>query len=1233
MRLKHLTLHGFKTFAPKTDLLFGEGLTAIVGPNGSGKSNVADAVRWVLGEQSLLNLRAKRTEDLIFAGSSNRAPLGMAEVSITLDNSDRLLPLDFSEVTLTRRAFRTGENEYYLNRSRVRLKDIQEIAASLGQAYTVVGQGLVDAALSLKPEERRELFEEAAEIRGYFMQREDALRRLSRTEENTTRINDLLSELEPQVKRMERQARQAEEYGKLKHDLLLLLRQWYGSRWAAAIGDLAAAELQESAAECEVARLKEGVAAANAALAGARSRSGEQREALARLQQERLDATQRIAAMQGERGVLEERLASAAARHDALLTEQADLVQSRAALEHEAQALDAEQEDHSSEIAALQAEEREVATRLAGLDAELAEAVSKLQSATAEWEQLERSVSSLDSRIADATRKLSEGASAAAEAETAVTTVRALLDTETARISLLADVLAASRKASQVAHESHKSAESKLAEARADHAAAESNLRDLARRDDALHSQEVRMDAERQAGLYGGVRAVVTAAREGKLEGVCGTVAELVRVPAHLELAVEAALGGRLQEVVVERWADAERAIAHLKGTGAGRATFLPLDTLRVSSTPNPPTGKGILGVAANLVEHDPSLATLARAVLGRLLLVESLPDARRVLSSLPQNSPWTLATLEGEVVRPGGSVTGGSLTRPNERGGGRTLLARERERRELAAARARLHEELEEVTRAHELAGKTVAGLERDLQEQAAALSAAREREATAHAAHLEGEAALDRLKKDLAWRESLLANAGADLEAARALRRNLQEEIDKARAALTPAAERLASAKSAVAEIETRRDSLIAATGESRTRLAVLAEVARNSVARRRDLESRLRSLDARNAEVERHLRENDHAKERLTTQQAGNAADLSRLSGLISSLQTTIEQSERDAVERDTAVTGAEAALSSASSALLEAETAHSRASVWREHCAGALDTLWVEIVEELRAVSTDALAADDEQWAMEDEVTQPDPVDPPLPDWRTAPGGPSDALTLLGIANDEGRRTKDETHKHPTPTEGLDRRIHSLRARLARIGPVNPLAGEEYTALLDRHSYLQGQLTDLLSAADHLKRIITELDRAMSERFAETFARVNEAFGHFFSTLFGGGAARLELTDPHDLSQTGIEISAQPPGKRMQPLSALSGGERALTSAALLFALLKVRPVPFCVLDEVDAALDESNVVRFRDALQELGTRTQFVVVTHNRGTIEAASTLYGVSMAGDGTSKLLSLKVG
>jgi chromosome segregation protein len=1228
MRLKHLTLHGFKTFAPKTDLLFGEGLTAIVGPNGSGKSNVADAVRWVLGEQSLLNLRAKRTEDLIFAGSSNRAPLGMAEVSITLDNSDRLLPLDFSEVTLTRRAFRTGENEYYLNRSRVRLKDIQEIAASLGQAYTVVGQGLVDAALSLKPEERRELFEEAAEIRGYFMQREDALRRLSRTEENTTRINDLLSELEPQVKRMERQARQAEEYGKLKHDLLLLLRQWYGARWVAALSDLEEAERQESDAEREVTHLKGQVAAANSDLASARLRSSELRDALARLQHDRLEATRRIADAQGESALLDERIASNAARRDALISEQNGLVSSRSALEDQARALDAEQEDHSTEIASLQAEERTVASHIAELDAELSEAAQLLQSASSERDRLERTIAGLDGNIAAAKLKLVESQTSLCEAESGVSNARALLNKETARLTQLDESLALTRKALYTATEAQDSAEAALAKSRTAHSAAELALRDLVRRDDALHSQEVRMDAERTAGLYGGVRAVVTAAREGKLEGIRGTVAELLRVPARLEVAVEAALGGRLQEVVVEGWTDAERSIAHLKQTGAGRATFLPLDTLRSSSPPKPPTGEGILGVAAELIEYDSSLAPLAQAILGRLLLVDSLPVARRVLSTLPHTSPWTLATLDGEVVRPGGSVTGGSHSRPHDRAASRTLLARERERRELSASRAKLAEEVTAAGQDLQRAAGVVADLESALHSAAASLSAARDEEAAARAAHMEGLAAIDRLKKDLAWREGLLASANSDHAAAGSLAQNLEAELSRAREALPPASQSAVEAQKRLSQVEARRDNLISATGESRTRLAVLAEAARNGAARRRDLDARLHSLDARRTEIERLLAETALAQDKLVGLQADNAAELLRLSGGISGLQSRIEQSERDSQEREAAVALAEAALASTSVTLLEAETAHSRVSVRREHCAGALDTLWVEIVEELRT------AADDSLWTVHDEDAESEAVDPALPEWRTAPGGPANALSLLGITGDEAEQTNGriQIQAVPAPAEGLDRRIHSLRARLARIGPVNPLAEDEYVALLDRHGYLQSQLTDLLSAADHLKRIISELDRAMSERFAETFARVNDAFGYFFSTLFGGGSARLELTDPHDLSQTGIEISAQPPGKRMQPLSALSGGERALTSAALLFALLKVRPVPFCVLDEVDAALDESNVVRFRDALQELGARTQFVVVTHNRGTIEVAGTLYGVSMAGDGTSKLLSLKV-
>lgn len=1220
MRLKRLYLHGFKTFAPRTEVQFGEGLTAVVGPNGSGKSNIADSIRWVLGEQSLTHLRAKKTEDLIFAGSSKRAPLGMAEVAITIDNSDHLLPIDFAEVTITRRAFRTGENEYYINKSRVRLRDVLDLASTLGQAYTVVGQGLIDQALSLRPEERRELFEEAAAIRGYFVQREDALKRLGKTEENITRLNDLASEIEPQVKRMERQARQAQEFGKLEAELNSLLRRWYTSRWLSATGDLARAAALEQEAESKVEAQRAHVAMRSQELADARNRVWQRVDQVSAMHEQRAQLGARHAAQAQAQAVLGERITSAVAQRQSLEREIGDSRTALAAITEQKATLQEEITARKSEIELLRTEANEVTSSLEALDRQIADLARVQRRHESSLEALDRQAADLNNRLQDAERRRAAQESAIAEGQAAILALTQKLDKEEALLDEKKAAVSTAQREVAEAESALRSAQAALQAARAARTALEEKRRDLTRHGDNLSSQLAAITGEQQANLYSGVRAIVSGASEGRVDGYLGTVAELLQVPSEYEAAIEAALGARLQEVVMRRWDDAERAIAILKQSGAGRATFLPLDTVRSSSPPSPPRGPGIVGLARDLVDCDPSLSAMADNLLNRLLIVEDLPSARKTLSGISANSPFTLATLGGEVVRPGGSITGGSTAREaDNRARGRTILGRERKRRDLQAAHDALLRDLKANDAALSTAAKQVQEHDQAVASSSAALEKARKTHLAAQMASMEQQTSFGRLQQELAWRNGLLEEArGAidDIALFRASASAQLSEIAERRAPIQAEADKV------IAQIDaarSERNTVVGTAGESQTRLAVLQETLRNIYSRFNDVEREANRLDRRVAELNTRLETAAREETDLSNQRTAHAGEVAALASQLAEIESLVAPGEREVRELEAEVTRVEAEQSKLQEALLEADTTYSRAAVERQRCSGVLDSLRIEIAEELGDESilepqVVALAVGAGSQAQQ----------LPLPKILTAQSG-------NGAGHDNGH-ANGASGAGAVPDADLERKVYALKSRISRMGPINPLAQEEYDALVQRHEYLQTQLWDLQGASDRLRRIISELDRTMRDQFAATFAQVNEAFQDFFTRLFGGGTARLELTNPEDVSSSGVEIMAQPPGKRMQPLAALSGGERALTSAAILFALLKVRPVPFCVLDEVDAALDESNVTRFRSSLQELGARTQFVVVTHNRGTIEAADTLYGVSMAGDGTSQLLSLKV-
>lgn len=1206
MRLRHLSIQGFKTFAPKTDLLFGEGLAAIVGPNGSGKSNVADAVRWVLGEQSLTHLRAKRTEDLIFAGSSNRAPLGMAEVSITLDNSDRLLPLDFSEVTLTRRAYRTGENEYYLNKSRVRLREILDVASALGQAYTVVGQGLVDAALSLRPEERRELFEEAAAIRGYFVQRSDALRRLQKTEENIARVNDLVAELEPQVRRLERQARQAQEYDKLDQELHNLLRLWYRGRWAIGQGALVRARALEEGKGREVVASKSTVASASEELAKVRARVWQAVEGVSQLHESRAQSQARHAAQVQAQAVATERLASAGQTRRSLLKEQSDLEAARSTAAGRLAELSSQLELHNREIATLHDGGQAVQAHLDELDAALKQAETDHYREAQKLDSLTLRYRDRKEKIAESEQSRVEKERAASEVETALAALQQRVsDAETAvEKALNAQEQAQGRVAE--AEREHSTAMATLIEVRRGLSSAENERREAIKRADSIGSQLSALAGEQRAGLYSGVRSVVSAARSGRLSGYTGTVAELLSVPPELETAIEAALGGRLQDVVVETWAHAEAAIGMLKREGAGRATFLPLDIMRAPTPLNPPKGAGIVGSALDLIDYEVRLTILAESLLGRLLVVEDLPSARRTMGAMQANAPWTLATLGGEVARPGGSVTGGSNIRADDRAAkGNTVLARERRRRELENGLDEARKQVSQLEAAQEQALVAVRAGEGAVEKAGNALADARKRQSGEQMHLMEQQSALGRLQQEFAWRTGLLTQTRKEMSALKLGITEMEAELQALEGQLEPHRERVAQTAKRVEEQRAARAEIARATMEDKTRLAVLNEALRN--VRSRDAETRreLARLEGRQSEIAALLENAQRDEAALVAQVEQHKGQVELLARRVADFEAQMTPSEQQVRALEGEINAMEEALSGLQSALLESETAHSRAAVESQRCMGIMQGLRVEIAEELGERS-DNSPIENMDFEHRDE-------------------------SEIGVPSELGRI---EEFDAPRPEENAERerRVYALRSRLSRLGPVNPLATEEHRELSERHDYLETQLRDLLHAATGLAEVIAELDRTMRDQFIATFAEVNVAFGKFFGTLFGGGTARLELTNPDDITQSGVDIMAQPPGKRLQPLAALSGGERALTSAALLFALLKVRPVPFCVLDEVDAALDESNVSRFRSALIELGEKTQFVVITHNRGTIEAANTLYGVSMAGDGTSQLLSLRV-
>ncbi len=1179
VRLKRLYLHGFKSFAGAVELCFDRGVTAIVGPNGSGKSNIADAIRWVIGEQSYGSLRGRQAADVIFAGGPGRAPMGMAEVSLTLEQEGERLGLPFAEVTVTRRLFRDGESHYLINGKRVRLRDVLQLAASLGPDYSVVSQGLVDAVLSQRPVDRRGLFEQAAGIAGLRLRQAEAAANLAQAEANAARLEDLLRELEPRLHALERAAHQAEVAIRVRDELRQTLSQLYARRSREIVARIEAAAEAEFIAMVAASEARVAMEHAAHALAAVEAETLALRRRVQELERERQT---RRSALQVTLHHIElattrasssrQRLADLGRRLAELGREEATLGQEREAIEAERSSLAERLRELDHKLAELEAEARTVEARRAEARAalrECEEAERRIQRELARWEA-ERSQQEQARAGLLAEREHLARIHAEREAR------RRELAARTSHLEQVGTALGARLLD---ARQALATAEHDVAASQAELAQAAAALSELERE---LTATLVRLDAlERLAdsgGMAGAVRAVLEAARAGTLSGVVGTLGSLIEVPPELEVAIEVALGGHLQDVVVERWADAEAAIAYLKRTRSGRATFQPLDTVRAGGPQQVPLGglgTEVIGVATELVRCEPRVEPVVRSVLGRVLIVRDLPTARAMLDRLPPG--WTIVTRHGEITRPSGAVTGGF--RGRERG----LLARERELRELRRRRGRLGAEVER-------ARQKVQQLDATHAERLT-----RRRESEAELARLEAEERERRLELELQRQRfaELEQEATRDRERVVELERQLQATE-----------QRLQAITAGRGRVEAERQRLIATRAAWQRELETIAaelESGRHQVARadRAAVRRQLEVAEQRLARLEQQAQRLAEGREVLARQRLETEQELARL--------VEERQARQEDLQRQRAELG----------------------EIEREH---AMATEQLQERLERERAQRDALTA------LEQRLREAERA---LDRCRIERGRAEDERTLLleraswdlAIEDPEsllGRLAAIELDPE-VPVDELERRVAHLREQWQRLGRYGEESVEQYQQEKERYERLSRELEDVRAASRQLRETLEHLEREMRVSFNRTVQGVDRAFRQMFSELFGGGRGRL--IGPNGAGhEEGIEIVAQPPGKRLQSLHLLSGGERALTAVALLFAILSVRPVPFCVLDEVDAALDDANVVRFRDMLRALSERTQFVVITHNRATIEGAAVLYGVTMGEDGASHILSLRL-
>ena len=1243
MHLQRLEIQGYKSFATRTTFEFDAGLTAIVGPNGSGKSNIMDALRWVLGETATRQMRAKRLEDVIFTGSEQRAPAGMAEVRLILDNNDGWLPLDFAEVEVVRRTHRSGDSEFLINGNAVRLRDIQDLFARGGLgpgSYALLGQGSVEEVLRLKPEERRGLIEEVAGVRRHRLQMEDARRRRTDAHENLERARLVLDEIEPRMRTLERQAKRARQHAGIVAELQRALLQYYGHEWRRLHTDLTAqrAAHDQRAAEQETAthRLTE----AEAALLAWEHALQEARQAADEASAERRRIQEQVRDLEHAQGLARQREDMLSARVLEFWTE-------REALEAELRDLDAE--PAQAQPAALSEQQLETTReRLHERETALAEAERALTEHRREAEAVAEGLARLQRAAADAAerQRLGDEELHRLEPEQAARRTREtalrmrLQEAEQTSLAAAEEAATAGRDAADAREQRSRLAQrysTAAATLRKVEASRADRDRRLTRARDRLQMlEELQAESEgMQQGLRAlfGSRGVPRAGESSGIPGVLGVLRHLISAPKGLERAVEAALEGYLDAVIFEAAADAEQTITVLLTERAGRILALPLDTMRPRSALALQAERGVVGVASALVRCDARHREIVDTLLGRVVVVEDLDTGRQII----KRGLGTAVTRDGHLLHANGAISGGrmaeagSFTRENElRSLPGEIEALERKLAETADVdgQRRSLEETERELRAAEDAAEAAAAVRETAQDNAAERRADVVR-AQSEIAALEAEAAraqarLQTLENERATDATQHTRREAERAALQARRPDAAAlaalETQREQAAVT-ASRAAAAARAAAGEHEALRQALAARTAS----LARVREGVETRSAQIQTLELERTALTTAISQREAELATARQSLDAVAPDDGPEAQQLTRLSGLDGERRGAVQTAQRSLL-------ATERALVTAAGAVHDVE---GNLRVLREQMVA--DGLQVDAQGRVETEAVDVPAYLSAQTAEPSAAAAGAGHGPPdatahSSDAANAAGGPQTATAAPQREGEAEQGSEEEDAVDPPSLEALRAEIETLRGRLRWLGNVNPDAAAEFAEIEERYSALSMQIADLEGAEQRMLAAEAELSALIRERFADAFTNVDKHFRRYFQVMFRGGNGRLLLTDEEDWENTGVEIQAQPPGKRLDNLAMLSGGERSLTAIALLFAMLEAHPAPFCVLDEVDAALDEANVVRFVSALHSLRERTEFVVITHNRRTIEQADTIYGITMGADSVSRVLSVRL-
>ena len=1182
MKLKKLELYGFKSFAQRTEIVFDEGITGIVGPNGSGKSNIGDAVRWVLGEQSAKTLRGASMSDVIFNGTQKRKPLSYCEVSLVFDNDDHALAMEAAEVMVTRRVYRNGESEYYLNRTACRLKDVVDLFRDTGigkEGYSIIGQGRIDEILSRKSEDRRQVFEEAAGIVKFKARKEEADKKLQRTLENLERVDDILDELTKRLKPLEEQSRNARVYLELSTELkdldlnLFLIRS-----------DRARARLSEL--ESELLTVQTILADTESNLTDKTTRRDETQnridqleEAITKARTELMECAEHVHESQKKLSALQSRRETRSENRQRIVREQEEAQERLAEIEKDHVRIQADVEKQHSLIAdaeqilratqeaaeKAQAKEKEADAALEAQKAAVIDQMNRLSDVRNDKTRLNTMQAQMETRLTE----IEESSGALQEQEAALrealTAVEKQMETENQHQQQCQEKLAQARQASD-------EADTAYANLRADVEKQSADMQAAASRHNVL--TEMTRDME---GYNMAVRRAMTYAKQRGLTGVKGVLAQLMTVPQAYETAIDMALGAAQQNIVTDTEETAKELINYLRQNRLGRATFLPMSAIRgktlYGNERNALKLPGCLGVASELVQCAPEYRGIVENLLGRTVIADNLDHGIPIMRA--GNHAFRLVTLEGDVMHSGGSMTGGSAQSKVS-----NLLSRERELKELTAklqtGRAELDKCRQELAQRQQMA-------QEKRQKVSDAVNALHQQEIA--------------VAREQARRESVSADLNAHLQR--------MQETEQARVQLHQSLEDIRQ------QLETIEHQRTGAQGDQSAMEQKTIEMQNALVKARAEASAENDRLMVRTLQLSdlRHgLSDLERDEAHAQQDQAQILREQERREQLLH------EMDELDAIDENDMKRE-------------EAESARRQKEQLRqESAAQAIEQRRSQAQSDLRDILSDMENLHEAYNRDSEKLHKTELAKARIEgDQKNLQNRIWDTYKLTYAGAEEFRRT-------PFDEKESDCRAAELQGQIRALGTVNVGAVEEYAETKARVDDLTAQQQDLKRAEMDLRELIERLLIQMRSPFVENFSKMQGYFAETFTRLFGGGHAELKLMDPDDPLNCGIEVNAQPPGKKLQLLSLLSGGERALTAIAILFAMLKLKPTPFCILDEIEAALDDANIGYYADYLKEYSKGTQFIVVTHRKGTMERCNSLFGVAMEEQGVSRMVSVSL-